>query len=694
MNDLLLAKTFYDSASRFNATDRARVFDFITKYHENPAHPSIGLERITEARDPNLWSARVTHGLRAVLHKEGGRSVLLYAGQHDDAYEWAARRRVSAHPVTGALQIVETVEGVERMLGAAPSKPPSALLFTAAKHEDAYLLSLGVPEDWLPTVRRISNEDELLIVATKLPEEVAERLLALAVGEFVTPPKPTPPATIAQNVDTLRRFFIVQSDADLADVLNQPLEAWIRFLHPSQRAMVEQSFSGPAKVTGSAGTGKTVVALHRARSLARKGKHVLLTSFVRHLCRNLERNLRVLCRPEELARIQVSTVHQQAFLIARTARPGIRAVGDDEVKRLLAKSQERSRVDAELSFLRSEWAHVVDAQGLTSWEEYRDADRRGRGRALTVREREKLWQVFGGVCTDLDLANRTTWAGLCRMAAEQIEKGRVPSPFDAVVVDEVQDLQPSAVRLLAELGGKGRDGLLLVGDAGQRIYPGGFSLRSLGIDVRGRSRVLRINYRTTEEIQRLADRLLGPVGDDLDDGTESRRTTVSLLRGPEPVLAGFATEAEERANLVATAQRLIESGLAASEIAVFARTRKLAEALVEVLRSAGIAAQFLGEEDQEPAEVAEPGVTVGTMHGAKGLEFKSVIVAACDDRRLPNAFMLQEIADPAERDAAIAQERRLLYVSLTRARDEAYITWSGTPSPFVQELLATRRSAA
>jgi superfamily I DNA/RNA helicase len=303
--------------------------------------------------------------------------------------------------------------------------------------------------------------------------------------------------------------------------------------------------------------------------------------------------------------------------------------------------------------------------------------------------------VFGGVWADLDAENRTTWAGLCRLATEQISQGRIPTPYDSVIVDEVQDLQPSAIQLVAALGGKGRDGIMLVGDAGQRIYPGGFSLRSLGIDVRGgRSRVLRINYRTTEEIQRLADRLLGSAGDDLDEGTESRRGTVSLLRGPEPTLQGFATENEERAFLADTVRSLVSSGLAPNEIAVFARTKRVGEQIVEGLLAANIPAQVLGEEDGEDEGADEAGVTVSTMHGAKGLEFKAVVVASCDDQKLPNAFVLKSLTDPQEREAAIAQERRLLYVSMTRARDEVFVTWTGAPSPFVQELLDARRPAA
>jgi superfamily I DNA/RNA helicase len=355
-------------------------------------------------------------------------------------------------------------------------------------------------------------------------------------------------------------------------------------------------------------------------------------------------------------------------------------MNDKEILRLLDKSRERSGLEVDSAFLRSEWSNVIDRQGLMSWEAYRDADRRGGGRPLSGRERQRLWDVFGAVWGELELANQTTWAGLCRLAADQLERGTVPSPFDAVVVDEVQDLSSADLRFLAALSGKGRDGLFLVGDAGQRIYPGGFSLRALGIDVRGRSRVLRINYRTTEQIQRVADRILGDVCDDLDEGNESRRGTVSLLRGPDPEFRGFERDAEERAFIIETTQRLIREGLGSSEIALFARTHKLAESFSDALRSAGIPTALLREFGEEGEDQREPGLTVGTMHSAKGLEFKAVFVAGCNDHQLPNAYVLSQITDPAEWAAALEEERRLFYVSVTRARDEVFVTWCGTPS--------------
>lgn len=684
-----LAKTFFGSVARLAPDDRRRVYDFVNKFLADPTAPGISLERAVQARDPDIWSARITQGLRAIVHKRGDRALVLYAGQHDDAYDWAARRRLGPHPVTGAVQIVETTEEVERVLAErAPVEAETPPRFPPREFADDYLLSLGVPEDWLPTLRRLRTDDEVLAVASRLPEEVGERLLALANGEVVTPPAPTrAEAPLLANADNLRRFYVVESESDLVQVLNQPLEAWIRFLHPSQRSLVEASFSGPAKVTGSAGTGKTVVAMHRARALARKGKHVLLTSFVGTLCRNIERNLRVLCTPEEMGRITVDTVLRQALQIARVGKPGIQPASDDEVRRVVERNRERSRVPGEAGFVRGEWAEVIDRQGIATWDGYRDADRRGRGRPLSARDRQQLWAVFEGTLADLSAANRATWAQICRLATAQIAGGRAPSPYDAIIVDEVQDLSAAAVGLVAALGGTGRDGLMLVGDAGQRIYPGGFSLRALGIDVRGRSRALRINYRTTEQIQRVADRIGGVTSDDLDEGTESRSGTVSLLRGPEPGFQGFGTDGEEQAFAAQTIRELIGQGLAPSEVAIFTRTHRQGESFAVALRNAGVPVQLLSEEADDGADET-PGVVIGTMHRAKGLEFKAVIVGGCDAQRLPNAYVLGQIVDPAEKAAAIDRERRLLYVSLTRARDEAWVTWAGTPSPFVADLLA------
>jgi len=679
----MVASQFFDALGRLTASEQARAIGFVTTFQNNPAHPSLSLERI-RARSSGVWSARITRDLRAILHKDGDTWAILYAGHHDDAYQWAERREVGRHRTTGALQIVESVETireVERVIEVhvQPEAPP---VFEA--HDDAYLLSLGVPETWLPTVRRVQDDDQLLVVCEKLPADVAERLLALGAGEFVTPPAPVQQDRPALDApDTRRRFYLVEDAEGLLTALEAPMERWIAFLHPSQRAMVERVYRGPSKVSGSAGTGKTVVAMHRARHLARQGDEVLLTSFVTTLCDNIARNLGRLCTPAELERISVSTVHKQALAVARQVHPRLRPANDGQVRELLATWRIRQAPAYDRSFVEAEWEHVVRQQGIGSWDAYRRARRTGRGRGLPVKERKVLWRVFGAVLEALEGRGLRDWTGLCQLAHELLEAGRARSPFSAVIVDEVQDLKPPELRFLKALCAASPGNLMVCGDAGQRIYAGGFSLSALGIEVRGRSTVLRINYRTTEQIRRLADQMLGDGADDMDGGQESRRGTRSLLRGPAPRLAGYRSPSEEHAAGVARVLKWRDSGLAPEAIGVFARTSRVAGEVAEALSRAGLSWQRLSDKD----EAAGGSVQVGTMHRAKGLEFKAVWVVDCGEGSLPNRAVLRAAADPQDQEDAVAREQRLLYVAMTRARDELVVTWTGQPSRFLASLL-------
>ncbi len=679
MPGVSVAKTFSKSAGSLASNDRARVLDFLTKFLENPANPGLSVERVQDAMSVDIWSARITGSLRAIYHKDGQQLTLLYAGQHDDAYDWAGRRRLEHHPVTGTLQIVETTEEAEQRLSEthSPSEAPS--LFDA--HEDDYLVSLGLPKTWLPVIRKVKTDDDLLTILGSLPEEVGERLLSLADGELVTPPPPvTPDKPLSANPDNLRRFWVVQDAEDLREMLEKPLDDWVRFLHPTQREIVTGTFNGPVKVTGSAGTGKTVVAMHRAAHLAGQGKQVLVTSFVTTLCENIEHNLDILCSERQRKQITVSTVHAQALKLARMANYWVNPDDDQTIERLIERFQDYSGAVFDRQFLIAEWNGVVASQGVLTWEEYRDAKRIGRGRGLQVRERKLVWKVFQRVFEALEDKKSAVWSMICRRVQEALESGQINSPFDAVIVDEVQDLKPQELRLLSCLAASSPENLLLCGDAGQRIYPGGFSLKRLGIDVRGRSRILRINYRTTEQIRRFADSLIPAEADDLDDAAEDRRGTRSLLRGPVPVLRGFKKPADQVAFVLEQLKRLLDEGLKPEEIAVFARSKNRLDPLIEALRATDIPVHQLS---RDSGLRAQPGLNVGTMHRAKGLEFKVVFAFDCSEGIVPHEVVLQKTRDPSDYEAARLREMQLLYVSVTRARDEAYITWAGSPSPFL-----------
>ena len=353
---------------------------------------------------------------------------------------------------------------------------------------------------------------------------------------------------------------MAENSDDLIAALEAPLERWIAFLHPSQRALVEREFKGPAKVSGSAGTGKTVVAMHRARYLARQGKRVLLTSFVNTLCDNIAGNLAKFCSGQVLERITTSTVHKQALDLVKKVEPSARPANDQQVSGLLDTLRLRHAPGYEKKFVQSEWENVVRPQGISTWSDYRSARRTGRGRGLAVKERKILWRVFGGVLEDLGSKNQYDFPGLCVRATELLSEGEVSSPYDAVIVDEVQDLKPPELRFLKALCEENPGNLMVCGDAGQRIYPGGFSLSALGIEVRGRSTILRINYRTTEQIRRVADQMLSGDCDDLDGGSERRTGTRSLLSGPAPQLNGFPAKSDEIAAGVAEIRGWLSSG--------------------------------------------------------------------------------------------------------------------------------------
>ncbi|MBE9014354.1 UvrD-helicase domain-containing protein, partial [Pseudanabaenaceae cyanobacterium LEGE 13415] len=301
----------------------------------------------------------------------------------------------------------------------------------------------------------------------------------------------------------------------------------------------------------------------------------------------------------------------------------------------------------------------------------------------TVKDRKQVWAVFEQVLKTLQAQKASDWSGICHYAIQLLNTGKVESPFDAVIVDELQDLGSQEIKLLAALAGEGPNRLMLLGDAGQRIYAGRTSLKRLGIDVRGRSHILRINYRTTEQIRSFADQVVGDRRDDLDGEEEERKGTISLLQGPEPTIQGFKTQPQQLQFITNQINQLLKQGVALDEIAIFARTNDALNAIESCLEKTKLASQRLSH-DREPQPNA---LNLGTMHRAKGLEFKVVFIANLSDDQMPFTYLVNQMPDQPSREAALERERQLLYVSATRARDEVFATWVGQPSRFLEQLL-------
>jgi superfamily I DNA/RNA helicase len=441
------------------------------------------------------------------------------------------------------------------------------------------------------------------------------------------------------------------------------------------------------RVSGSAGTGKTIVALHRAVHLARAnpGARVVLTTFSNPLANALKSRLAYLISNEPAIAERITTrsitgighdLHSALFGKPNIASEAlIRSLIDDASKKV-AGHKLPSR------FLFGEWLDIVDGWQLKTWEDYRDVSRLGRKTRVSGKRRELLWSIFEKVRTGLAERKAVTWPGVFGRLAEHFAH-EAEHPFGYAVVDEAQDIGVAEARFLAAMAGGRRDGLFFTGDLGQRIFQPPFSWKSLGIDVRGRSFTLRVNYRTSDQIRSSADRLLPSSVSDVDGNAESRRSTVSIFSGPPPQVHVLYSLETEQAAVAGWIDMRLKEGCRPEEIGVFVRS----PAQVECAKVAVAAAKVPSIELRDDVEV-EPGkVAISTMHVAKGLEFRAVAVMACDDEVIPLQERIETVGDDADLQEVYDTERHLLYVACTRARDRLLVTGVAPGSEFLEDLL-------
>lgn len=693
--DFRIADTFTDSLARLTGDEQKAVKTTAFDLQLNPAHPSMSLHRIEQSKDKHFWSVRAGSDIRIVIHKTQGSLLLCYADHHDKAYDWAARRKLETHPTTGAAQLVEVRETVQQVivpvyvqadlpLAPKPSASPKPLF---ANRSDNELLGYGVPTEWLDDVKA-ATDATLLALADHLPAEAAEALLELATGG--KPRVPTPAVVSANpfdHPDAQRRFRVMTNVTELETALNFPWEKWTVFLHPEQRQWVERDYTGPARVSGSAGTGKSIVALHRAAHLARGNPdaRVLLTTFSDTLASALLTKLKRLvgCEPRLAERIDVVSLNTIGQRLYRAQIGPVTLASRDKVRQLLrdaSKAGEGHKFS--LHFLVTEWEQIVDAWQLASWDEYRDITRLGRKTRLPEPQRAVLWSIFEQVRSALALQELMTLSGMfTRLASALANSKRVT--FDFAVVDEAQDLSVAHLRFLAALGANRPDALFFAGDLGQRIFQQSFSWKSLGVDIRGRSRTLRINYRTSHQIRQQADQLLDSQSTDVDGNTDTRSDTVSVFNGPPPAIYIAKTESAEMERVGTWLAERTGAGVLPQEIGVFVRSdAELARAQAAVIAS-GLPFKVLDEH----AETASGHVSIISMHLAKGLEFRAVVVMACDDEVIPLQERIEAVGDDADLQEVYDTERHLLYVACTRARDQLLVTGVAPASEFLDDLM-------
>lgn len=689
--NFLIADTFTDSITKLTRDEQKAVKTTAFDLQMNAKNPGMRFHKLDKVKDKNFWSVSVNMDIRLIVHKTASSLLLCYVDHHDKAYAWAERRKLETHPKTGAAQIVEireTVKEIEipkyvEVERLAQSKPA---LFADTPREE--LLTYGVPEEWIADVMTV-DEDSLLYLADKLPSEAAEALLELATGgKPQVAPVAEPEADPFEHPDALRRFRVMSNVEELEQALEYPWEKWTIFLHPSQRQLVEQELGGPARVAGSAGTGKTIVALHRAVWLARQNPdaRVLLTTFSEPLADALRIRLyRLIYRQPMLAeRLEVHSIDSIARRIGNAKFGRLKIVTNAQVKKFLAEASDavtESRFTQ--NFLWDEWSNVVDAWQLKTWDAYRDVRRLGRKTRLAETQRKLLWGLFESVRSQLAEQSLFTQADVFARITEAIEVDK-KYPFEFAVVDEAQDIGVPELRFLAAMGDARPNSLFFAGDLGQRIFRQPFSWKALGVDIRGRSSTLRVNYRTSHQIRRQADKLLPLEICDVDGNADSRKGTVSVFNGPEPVIQIADSEMEEMTIISEWITSLLDDGFYPAEIGVFVRSEAQFDRARAAVQSTGQSSVQLNGNVVNNLEH----ISISTMHLAKGLEFRAVAVMACDDEILPLQERIETVADPSDLEEVYNTERHLLYVACTRARDQLLITGADPVSEFLDDLRA------
>jgi len=690
-----IADTFTASLARLTGDEQKAVKTTAFDLQINPANPGMQFHKLDKAKDKNFWSVRVGRDVRLIVHRTESSLLLCYVDHHDKAYAWAERRRLETHPRTGAAQLVEIRETVREVVVPAyieaPSREPTRKAVFADLTDDE-LLNCGVPPEWLDDARK-ATEDSVLELAEHMPAEAAEALLNLATGGRPVAPlamrmgKPARPKVDPfEHPDAQRRFRTVSNVEELRRALDYPWDKWSIFLHPEQRDIVERDFSGPARVSGSAGTGKTIVALHRAVFLARANPNarVLLTTFSEILANALRARLaRLISNEPRLAeRLEVQALDAIGARLYKSYFGPPNIVSGDVLARMIrAAASEVAGHTFSAHFLEGEWAQIVDAWQLESWESYRDVARLGRKTRLREPQRAVLWSIFERVRAALVRANLITTSEMFTKLAKAITQRRA-RPFEHAVVDESQDIGVPHLRFFAALGAEHANGLFFAGDLGQRIFQQPFSWKSLGVDIRGRSRNLRVNYRTSHQIRSQSDRLLDAEVSDPDGNTEKRDDTISVFNGPLPGIQVLEDREQEIDAVARWVAARTADGVAAHEIGIFVRSA----AEVGRARSAAEKARLQFKTLDERAETVSGFAAIGTMHLAKGLEFRAVVVMACDDEVIPLQERIESVADESDLEEVYKTERQLLYVACTRARDFLLLTSAGPASEFLDDL--------
>lgn len=696
MAKLMMHRNILKMFPKLPSKVQKRISKLIGEFEEDPESQAIGLHSLPGMMlDPKVRGVRkFPDGYRAIViaPERGDTYLLIHIDSHDNAYDWAKNKRFEVHPSTGVFQIFNTEE-VDEFVSTEPSTAETvdeAPSYPLQDLSDDALFDVGVPRPLIPAVRSISSDAGLEALIAYLPPDCRDVLYGLAAGMSIEETmeemlgvtamaassdpdsKPTSGGDFSK-LESAPNFdlVLVEGEDKLKAILKGSLEEWRIFLHPYQDKIVKMNTKGPMNITGAAGTGKTVALIHRAVHLAKRltdpNARVLVTTFTTNLSVTLKQQIERL-DPAAATKIQVTNLHALAWAICNRVHQQIRSAEPQDIEAiwdevLLAHDGE---LPLSVDEIKKEYDLVVDANGIETEEDYLTTVRSGRKR-MGRKQRREAWMVFREFRRGLKQRGLLTFEGAVHQARLAVAQGK-SDKYAHVLVDEAQDFSLEALRLVhgisyaAESSSDPKaypDPLCTAGDGHQRIYRVKVPMSRAGIDIRGRSRRLKINYRTTEQIRQFAQGILrGVEVDDLDDNVASTAGDHSVISGAKPLIVPCDSPEEEAKAVVSWIESLLAADFATYEICV----TPLSQELQTALGSKGIQTHVL-----QPRQVdlgsQEPGIRLATMQRIKGLEFRAVAMLCADSSDAMNDL-----------SAADTRAKCTRYVAATRAREQLLVT--------------------
>lgn len=671
-----------------------KVLEFQRKFRENSKSEAIHLEPIKIFKDQSLRTARIDQKYRAIIRvpESGDNYYMLWVDNHDEAMDWAKNKIFKWNDITQAAQIFTSPDTVE----AEPHEVTNieGLFFD---YSDDELLKIGVPDSLIKIVRNIKNLSDLEGKEDYLPLDVFENLFYLSEGisieSLITEVEGGKINAVSiedqQSSINNKRSFVEIDDSLMEEIINGDLSKWQVFLHPSQRKLTEGDFKGSVKVTGGAGTGKTVVALHRLKFLTEEinkadSRKVVFTTYTNALTSNLNQLIKKLhLDPNRYLIINIDSLLKDLAisngLINSTTRflDMFHSKSSEDIWEVIL---ENNLSEFDISFLSSEHKNVILFNNVKDLNQYLYTSRTGRGKPITRKQKMEIWSLIEKYQQYKSTNNLIDRLDLFNRVSDYFNNQEI-KPYSGVIADEIQDLSNVELRFLRSLVEEKENDLFLVGDPFQKIYSRKISFSNAGISIRGnRSKQLRINYRTSEEIKRLAiSTVKGLQYDDFDGQEETLKGYLSLFHGEKPIYEVFKTKSEELEYIVNEIKKLRDRGLRFQEIAIGFRTK---DSLKEVKTSLHKIKIPYTDNTTNAVNDSE-GVVLSTFHGLKGLEFKAVFLADVNNRTSPLRYSGFDDLESAEKQDYLNSEKSLVYVAMTRAINRLFISGIGVKSELI-----------